>query len=658
MIRLLPTRFGAARHWLGAALVVFGLSAEADLRLQADDQELTAAQQQLTRQLLDEVSALLPPAMLERLDRTVTVSWSQRLPQQVMGRATPRDRILLNQRWLGALLENPQAANLPGRLHASLRQELQATLIHELAHLYDREAVWSVEQQRQIRQCRARLDSSGPVGLPAGCRGQAERRFTFSDSPRLLDLAGWPQRVSSRGQREQFNHQHLRSPDSYELHDPQEFVAVNLEYFLLDAEYGCRRPALAAYFREHFGWQPEHSRPCQSRLPYLNASLDKEHNALAWLEPERIYQVHYLLAEPDQSWAGRWGHSMLRLVICAPGRPAGPDCLLDLQHHLVLSYRAFVDDLQLSSWDGLTGVYPSRLFILPLQRVVDEYTRTELRSLSSVPLDLDRQQISQLAQGAATQHWSYDGTYYFVGNNCAVETLKLLRSGSNHPQLQELDSQTPVGLLQLMQAWGLADTSPLDDRQRAMRLGYYFDSYRDRYQQLFARIRQPLQLTSEDFSDWLAMDAGQRNPYLDNQDQAVTAALLLLEQAALRQHVQHIQQDLKQRYLSGRDGTAALTEAGQLMQTMLEDGSFLSRPADLLEVGYGLPLPQDWAGLDDAAQQRYSGLLEISELLAEQLPELLNHQQRTELAGIEANIELLGSRLRQLHREAGGLLLP
>src|SRR3546814_10543459 len=86
----------------------------------------------------------------------------------------------------------------------------------------------------------------------------------------------------------------------------------------------------------------------------------------------------------------RWGHSMLRLVICAPDRPRGPDCRLDLDQHLVLPYRAFVGDVQLSSWDGLVGKYPSRLFVLPLAQVIDEYTKTELRSLASVPLNLDR----------------------------------------------------------------------------------------------------------------------------------------------------------------------------------------------------------------------------------------------------------------------------
>ncbi|MCZ7024184.1 DUF4105 domain-containing protein, partial [Salmonella enterica] len=88
------------------------------------------------------------------------------------------------------------------------------------------------------------------------------------------------------------------------------------------------------------------------------------------VDPERVYAIDYLLAEANQNLVSRWGHSMLRLVICAPGRPRGPDCRLDLDQHLVLSYRAFVGDVQLSSWDGLVGKYPSRLFVLPLAQVI------------------------------------------------------------------------------------------------------------------------------------------------------------------------------------------------------------------------------------------------------------------------------------------------
>lgn len=653
------------RTWLGLAgcVVLFAalllaVPAQAALRLQLDAEQLTELQRQHAAQLLDEVLAVLPPLMIERLDQTVTVAWSDRLPARVMGRASSATRITLNAQWLAALPATADVANLPGRQHPDLYTELKATLIHELAHLYDQGRVWTASQQRQYRQCRARQRVQGLVGLPAQCRGQSERRFTLSDAPRLLDLAGWQQQVGRRGLREPHNHQQLRSPDPYEAFSPQEFAAVNLEYFLLDPQYACRRPALAAYLREHFAWAPGHQQLCASSLPYLNANLEAQRSALDWLDPQRVYQIHYLLAEPDQSWAGRWGHSMLRLVVCAPGRPRGADCLHDLQHHMVLSYRAFVDDLQLSSWDGLTGVYPSRLFILPLQRVINEYTRTELRSLSSVPLHLDSQQVRDLVLHAVSQHWSYDGTYYFVSNNCAVETLKLLRSGSDHPALRDLDSQTPVGLLQLLQARNLADSGPLADRRAAMRQGYYFDSYRDRYEQMFALVRGQLGLSVSGFNDWLQLPAAQRRTQIHAADRPTTAALLLLEQAALRRHQQLIQHDLKQRYLAAPEASSPLTEAGQLMRDMLASGSFLSRPADLLNEGYGLPQPDDWQALSGAAEQRYTRLLTMSETLTQRLPELLDQAQRHELQSIQHNIQSLTEQLRRLHREAGGLVLP
>ncbi|WP_034078249.1 DUF4105 domain-containing protein, partial [Pseudomonas aeruginosa] len=165
-------------------------------------------------------------------------------------------------------------------------------------------------------------------------------------------------------------------------------------------------------------------------------------------------------------------------------------CRLDLDQHLVLSYRAFVGDLQLSSWDGLTGAYPSRLFVLPLSQVIEEYTKVELRSLASVPLKLDREEVASLVERAAQSHWSYDGQYYFISNNCAVETLKLLRSGIPRRPLQSLDSITPYGVLEMLENRKLADPSVLDDPKEALRLGYRFDSFRDRYQAMFDVLKQ------------------------------------------------------------------------------------------------------------------------------------------------------------------------
>jgi len=495
--------------------------------------------------------------------------------------------------------------------------------------------------------------------LRDGCRGQTARRFTLSDDPRLLDLAGWPQQVGRRGAREQTNAQIARSPDRYELSNPREFVAVNLEYFLLDPSYACRRPSLHGYFREHFGWQPATVQPCETGYPILNAGRDFGRTPLLRLDPERVYQVDYLFAEANDAWVSRWGHSMLRLVICKPGRVPGPECRLDLDQHLVLSFRAFVDDVQLSSWDGLTGVYPSRLFVLPLDQVIEEYTKVELRGLASVPLKLTRKQIAQLVARSAELHWSYDGDYYFLSNNCAVETLKLLRSGTARSELVALDSILPNGLLELLIHRGLADASVLEDPREALRLGYRFDSYRDRYQAMFAVLRERLALTQQDVEQWLALPARERSRWIDSADLRAAAAMLLVEQAALRRHLLLAQDELKNRYLSGRGQDASLERADSALKEILASSGYLSRPAELLDGnGYGLPQPSEWTRLERESEERQLRLNELSEELDREVRLLLGDERREELEAIESNLTQIGKHLRILHKVGGGLELP
>ena len=635
-------------------LLSLAAGARAELRLQMDEQGLNDAQRLASRQLLDEAVAALPPRLIERLDRRVTVRWAE-LPEAVHGRMAG-ERLLLNRTLLPGLTDGSAHRQPTGRTHGTQYRELLATVLHELAHLYDRARLWSPLDRRQLARCSRLASTLGPVGLPDDCRGESARRFTLSDDPRLLELAGWPQRIGGRGEPVDDNGQHERSPDRYELHNPREFLAVNFEYFLLDPDYACRRPALQQYFSEHFGWQPSRAEPCGPRLPFLNASRDYEKAPLAWIDPERVYEVDYLYAEANDNWVSRWGHSMLRLVICAPGRPRGADCRLDLEHHLVLSYRAFVGDLQLSSWDGLTGVYPSRLFILPLSQVVDEYTKVELRDLLSVPLRLSRAEQDDLVRRAVETHWSYDGRYYFLTNNCAVETLQLLRTGTAHPALRGLDSVMPNALLASLATRGLADLAPLADARQALRLGYRFDSFRGRYQAMFDVLRQQLPITQRSVEAWLALPASERLPWIARADLRTSAALLLLEQAAQRQQLLLAQDELKQRYL-GEAADPQMKRTGDTLQTMLVQAGFLSRPAELLKSGYGLPQPAEWRELNALTEERHRSLRQLSDNLDHDLRQLLLPQRRNELAAVETNLTQLGERVRSLHREAGGLQL-
>ncbi|TBU78406.1 DUF4105 domain-containing protein [Phytopseudomonas daroniae] len=645
------------RGWFLLLTLLVSTTSNAQLKLTLDESLLNSAERQASQALLDEALEAMPPQLREALDRTVTVRWVP-LPEQIYGRAGRLSGVELNAGLLSGLTDGSAAHTVNGRPHGTVRRELLATVLHEVAHLYDRGTYWGSEQRLLLRRCQRQNSNLGAVGLPAECRGQTERRFTLSDDPRLLDLAGWPQRVGTRGQRDQHNGQVARSPDSYELSNPREFVAVNMEYFLLDPEYACRRPSLARFFSEHFGWSPANGAPCGTGYAYLNAGRDFDKQALANLDPERVYEVDYLLAEANQNMASRWGHSMLRLVICAPGRPRGPDCRLDLDQHLVLSYRAFVGDVQLSSWDGLTGAYPSRLFVLPLAQVIEEYTKVELRSLASVPLTLPRERLEQLVARAVEQHWSYDGDYFFVSNNCAVETLKLLRSGTDLARLQDLDSITPIGLLEVLEARGLADSSMLDDSREALRLGYRFDSFRDRYQAMFKVLQQRLPIRQQQVEDWLEQPSSERRQWFEQADLRASAAMLLLEQAAMRRQLLLSQDELKQRYLTGRAAKDPnLDKAGDALEQILAGTGFLSRPAELLEGGYGLPQQGEWQRLESETRNRQQQLSLLSADLDEEVRRLLEPQRLAELEANEANLKLLGEHLRKLHKASGGLQL-
>ncbi|MGN7741830.1 DUF7844 domain-containing protein [Pseudomonas sp. 22526] len=645
---------------LGAALLLLGNSAQADLQLRLKTEGLSPEQQHASQALLDEAMQALPPHFIEQLDRRIDVGWTDDMPHNAYGQASLVDELDLNRKLLASLTDGSAATQKTHRPHGTVRREMLATVLHELTHIYDRSRLWSGAERTLIQRCSRQNSASGLIGLPDQCRGQTARRFTLSDDPRLLDLAGWPQYVGRRGEREQYNRQVARSPDIYETTNPKEFVAVNMEYFLLDPSYACRRPALYRYYQEHFSWAPKAKDTCTQSFAFLNAGNDFAKQPLGKVDPERVYAVDYLLAEANQNWVSRWGHSMLRLVICAPGRPRGPDCRLDLEQHLVLSYRAFVGDVQLSSWDGLVGKYPSRLFILPLAQVIDEYTKTELRSLASVPLNLSRNEIEEVVERAAEMHWSYDGNYYFLSNNCAVESLKLLRSGSNNAQLTGLDSIMPNGLLEVLKGRGLADTSVLDDPREALRLGYRFDSFRDRYQAMFEVLKKHLPIKQNSVEDWLSLSAAERRQWFDQADLRTSAALLLLEQASFRRQLLLAQDEVKQRYLGARDlQNGGMDKANKTLQEILANSGFLSRPAELLgSGGYGLPQPSEWQRLESESSLRQKQLQALTGDLDKEVRALLEPNRAAEIAANEANLKQLGEHLRALHKAAGGLELP
>jgi hypothetical protein len=587
--------------WLGPAAPAAALD--------IDSTTLTPDETAATQALVDDVLPRLPAMWRDGLPPDLLLRWRDDLPPHVAGRRSGH-RILLPRR----LLQAWQARDAVPPDDASMR-EVREALVHELAHSYDR--------------------AQGNV---------------LSGDARLRDLAGWQRSALPLAGRRSRNDFVARTPDPYELERPSEFVAVNLERFVLDPAYGCRRPALHRHFTAHFNLSAG-AEACAPGLPFLDVDAEAGDASLLALEPSRVYAVDYLLAEGNTQAMSRWGHSMLRLVVCAPGRAPGPDCRFDLAHHRVLSFRAFVGDVQISGWRGLTGSYPSRLFLLPLDQVIEEYTRVELRGLQSIPLRLQPQDIASLLERAGQLHWSYDGRYYFISNNCAVETWKLLHEGVPRLSGESFASITPTGLLKKLARRGIADTGVLDDTEEARRLGYYFEPMSARYEALFAVARESLALPQQDVQAWLTLSPTERAAWLPHADLRASAALLVLETAAQRRPQLLLRDELKRRYL-GRDAPADIAHALQALRTWLGDTGFVSRPSELAPEGYGLPQAEERERIADEARLRVARLREQDGVLREELERWLPADQREVLRGIEANLETIGARLRAL--EAAG----
>ena len=250
----------------------------------------------------------------------------------------------------------------------------------------------------------------------------------------------------------------MRSADVYEMVNVAEAYAVNMEYFAMDAEYACRKPAMFEYFKRTLEMDPYPNRNCAANHTVMLSTATGFYPMK--LDPARIYRVDYLLAAPGKELSSGFGHSMFRIVMCAPDHydpimnkmipatPYGKKCLDDKLFHLVVSYRANVEDATLNYMKGMFGGYPSMLFILNFGDVLDEYNRDELRDVVSYPLSLSAKDKVDLVNKILEDHWNYRGSYKFITNNCAVESYDLLKAALDNSTLQTRSSVSPKGVLE------------------------------------------------------------------------------------------------------------------------------------------------------------------------------------------------------------------
>lgn len=595
--------------------------------------------------LLRQAEELLPASIKNVFKKPLQVRFESLKTQSehALGKLS-RGAIIIDVKAIPEITRGEQNATLTGRSHKTFYREILATVIHETIHAYDELNVHDAVEARMIQQCKRAQDlRRNNDKTSSECRPYIDMYRSYSQNPYFLLTAGFVD-----GEESWMKH---RSPDVYELTSSFEAFPVNMEYFLMDPAYACRRPSLYSLFRNKFQHTPFPTTPCIAALNYVLPDFKGKESPLKSIDLNRVYEIDYLMAGEGDTMMSGWGHSMFRIVMCAPGRKSlGPDCRKDLSEHIVLSYRAFVNSVQINTLKGLTGEYPSRLFFVPMDQVIDEYNKTELRDLRSIPLRLNRAEIRQFIIRAIETHWSYDGQYYFTSNNCAVESLNLLKTSIFRPGLVSIEIKTPIGLEIDLIRKGLADDSVLKNRLSAISNGHLFDSYRDRYELSYTVLRKELNLKHKDFLEFLQTPAAQRHKIYQklsalqgHELRRAAAAVVLLENGAHRFLTAKVKAQLSEQIIQEeRKAAKAGTKMRQneIVQTLTEISDMFSQPASFLRgaSGYGLPTQQDWEKVERLSAQKRNEGTEIYKEVEKTVESLLMSSQIDEAEAIKENV--------------------
>jgi hypothetical protein len=541
--------------------------------------------------------------------------------------------ILLNKRFLYDILlkDDPERTFSCG--HKSMYRLALAAIIHETAHRYD------ALNLRDARQ-KAEYESFGSGWATYGWSLYNDflRETTVSTRESFKKLVHWN---DSSFKSKSKNKNLAAVPDPYEVSSLAEEFAVNLEYFLLDPDYGKRRPSYHHYFSQLFALPVVDMQP-NLRIPGLGPDGEAEA-----IDPARVYAVELLLAEAGRSLASRFGHLMLRLVVCAPSyheadgtfvpaMPLGEECLKHHKHDIVINYAAELDGAHAELLKGLTGGYRSTVSISPYTKVRDEYVFNKNRNLSSFMVFLTREQISTVVHRAVEDYWSYAGKYRFFSNNCAVEARELLQAVIGEGAFLYSSGKTPYAVVESLVAAGLADAEPtvVDSRfalKLASRLALLQPDASEQDAMDFFHLSP--QARQQSYHSW-SKKSEDRSPLVRAQ---LYRDILGLE-SFIRQRIRVEYESKKPKILLEFIGNPAYAELPVLKQIHQLIAEANKNPVKTND-GYGIPLRLN----EETSQQRAQAIEKLREKLDElkQLPMVVQAfaPMEKKLAEIERTIE-------------------
>ena len=416
----------------------------------ANHQTLSEVTKEKILAFFKETNNLLPSKMKQAINAPVLVSFEDIPDKKICSRVYAKHtkdgayQVIIDQRFISYITDGGMLNNTNFGKHKNAYTLVKAMLIHEIAHIYYHT-------------------------MPRGELKQFKNLFEFRKKGII------------KKSRKSINQKTGRSPDAYEYKNEKEAFAVNMEFFLLDPHYACRRPAKNHFFEQHFAHSPFPKGSCTPanmlRMTGEGIFAGGQASMFRKLDTERVYGIHYLFARQNKRILGRWGHAMYRIIVCSPERKMlGPDCLQDIDHHLVLSLEGQVDDADIDYLKGLNGHYPIHANIQSFEFTRNKYRYYEDRGLLSLPINLDKVNKEIFLNKIMEMQEEYQSPYYFFSNNCATEALDLLKSTSSDLKLHKFYTNTPIGLLKGLIKLGFLDDSVLKDSDFALRKGYLWES--------------------------------------------------------------------------------------------------------------------------------------------------------------------------------------
>lgn len=272
----------------------------------------------------------------------------------------------INQSLWNSVVDGEGDSSLCPNISLDNNHLLKLSLLNAIATIFDSLRIRHRDHQKVFQTCLRELRSTRNRPYTAHCRMALEER---DNQTSISGLRPFKRQVdwltTTLGGFENKNRFEDRDLSSQVSQDLQSTFSSNFARFILDPNYRCQRPSFYQFFSYYFNTRPHTSNECQVNTTIFMDDTKEEIN----LSPDRVYRVDYLLAGKGKGIGG-FGHSMFRLIVCAPFRKeVSEDCVHDTSHHVVLSYRANIDDIKSDVIKGLIGGYDSILFFFSMPKL-------------------------------------------------------------------------------------------------------------------------------------------------------------------------------------------------------------------------------------------------------------------------------------------------